>query len=203
MKTYLEAAEIKPDTTWVKSARSGAAGHCVQTANVAGGVALGHSKDPERGAFLFTTEEMAAFVQGAKDGDFDHHLTHGLTNRAQLVPLMFVAAGSAEARTRFPDLDHDATLRDLTLIADSGLVYVGDAAWAACLWSLADYREMGERLTSPRLLPTARRFIAAASAVRDSTRRSSPPPSLVGAGTRHTAEWGHPDYGDKCDDSCR
>ena len=76
MKTYLEAAEITPGTQWVKSGRSGAAGHCVQTAVVAGGVALGHSKDPGRGAFLFSQDEMAAFVQGAKDGDFDHHLNH-------------------------------------------------------------------------------------------------------------------------------
>jgi hypothetical protein len=74
MKTYLAAHEIPADTAWGKSRRSGAAGHCVETANVAGGVSLRHSKDPERGAFLFTPEEMSAFVQGAKDGDFDHHL---------------------------------------------------------------------------------------------------------------------------------
>ncbi|MEK8107718.1 DCC1-like thiol-disulfide oxidoreductase family protein [Micromonospora sp. M12] len=35
-----------------------------------------------------------------------------LSSRAQLVPLEFVPAGSAEARRRFPGLDHDATLRD-------------------------------------------------------------------------------------------
>jgi Domain of unknown function (DUF397) len=59
---------------WVKSTRSGAAGHCVETAEVKGGVALRHSKDPERGAFLFTTEEMSAFVHGVKAGEFDHLL---------------------------------------------------------------------------------------------------------------------------------
>jgi hypothetical protein len=74
MKTYLAAVEIPAGTTWGKSRRSGAAGHCVETAAVPGGVALRHSKDPERGAFLFTPQEMAAFVLGAKDGDFDHHL---------------------------------------------------------------------------------------------------------------------------------
>jgi predicted DCC family thiol-disulfide oxidoreductase YuxK len=106
-----------------------------------------------------------------------------LAGRAQLVPLAFVPAGSAEARQRFPGLDHAATLRDLTVISDGGLVYVSDGAWLACLWALADYRGTAERLSSPRLLPTARRFIAAAAAVRQSTRPD--------------------DYGDVCDDQCR
>jgi len=106
-----------------------------------------------------------------------------LGNRAQLVPLRFVSAGSAEARQLFPGLDHAATLREVTVIADTGEVYVADGAWLACLWALADYRGMAERLGSPRLLPTARRFIAAAAAVRQGTTAA--------------------DYGDKCDDRCR
>jgi predicted DCC family thiol-disulfide oxidoreductase YuxK len=93
-----------------------------------------------------------------------------LAGRAQLVPLRFLPAGSAEARLSFPGLDHAGTMRDLTVIADTGEVYVDDGAWLACLWALADYRGMAERLSSPRLLPTARRFIAAAAAVRQSTR---------------------------------
>jgi predicted DCC family thiol-disulfide oxidoreductase YuxK len=113
-----------------------------------------------------------------------------LAGRAQLVPLTFVAAGSAEARRRFPGLDHAATLRDLTVIADDGAYYVGDGAWLACLWALADYRATAERLSSPRLLPAARRFIAAASAVRESTRSPGPSGPVVA------------DYGDQCDDRC-
>lgn len=108
---------------------------------------------------------------------------HWLAGRAQLVPLVFVPAGSDEARWRFPGLDHAATLRDLTVVADTGAVYVHDGAWLACLWALADYRGMAERLSSPHLLPTARRFIAAAAAVRRQTREA--------------------DYGDVCDDGCR
>ena len=106
-----------------------------------------------------------------------------LASRAQLVPLRFVPAGSADARQCFPSLDHAATLRDLTVVADTGEVYVDDGAWLACLWALVDYRGMAERLGSPRLLPAARRFIAAAAAVRQSTRAD--------------------DYGDVCDDRCR
>jgi predicted DCC family thiol-disulfide oxidoreductase YuxK len=117
-----------------------------------------------------------------------------LASRAQLVPLWFIPAGSAEARRLFPTLDHGATLRDLTVVGDEGSVYVGDGAWMACLWALADYRGMAERISSPALLPTARRFIAAASAVRESTRTS---------GTREPHGTAGADYGDGCDDRCR
>jgi len=124
-----------------------------------------------------------------------------LGSRSQLVPLLFVPAASAEARARFPGLDHEATLRDLTVITDNGLVYVGDGAWVACLWALTDYRGMAERLTSPRLLPTARRFIAAASAVRESTRQPAPGPAP--AATREPWASAGADYGGGCDDRCR
>ncbi|WP_433297266.1 thiol-disulfide oxidoreductase DCC family protein [Actinoplanes sp. CA-030573] len=114
-----------------------------------------------------------------------------LASRAQLVPLYFVPAGSAEARRRFPGLDHAATLRDLTVVADDGTYYTGDGAWLACLWALTDYRAAALRLSTPRLLPAARRFVAAASAVREGTRSPGPSPLLSA------------DYGDQCDDRCR
>ncbi|XVU24449.1 thiol-disulfide oxidoreductase DCC family protein [Actinoplanes sp. CA-054009] len=119
-----------------------------------------------------------------------------LRGRAQLVPLEFVPAGSAEARERFAGLDHDATLRDITVIGDDGSVYVGDGAWVACLWALADYRAMAERISSPALLPGARKFIAAVSAVREATR------SPAGQLGEERDEWAE-DYGDGCDDRCR
>jgi predicted DCC family thiol-disulfide oxidoreductase YuxK len=114
-----------------------------------------------------------------------------LSRQDQLVPLHFVPAGSAAARSRFPGLDHEATLRELTVIADDGAYYLGDSAWLACLWALSGHRATAERLSSPRLLPVARRIIAAASAVREATRspRPSEPPFA--------------DYGDHCDDRCR
>jgi Domain of unknown function (DUF397) len=73
-ETFLVATDIAPDVRWIKSNRSGPAGHCVETAQVDGGVALRHSKNPDHGAFLFTRQEMTAFIQGAKDGDFDHFI---------------------------------------------------------------------------------------------------------------------------------
>ncbi|GIE93793.1 DCC1-like thiol-disulfide oxidoreductase family protein [Paractinoplanes rishiriensis] len=114
-----------------------------------------------------------------------------LAARTHLVPLIFVPAGSVEARRLFPGLDHAATLRDLTVIADDGTYYVGDAAWLACLWALAEHRATADRLASRHLLPAARRFIAAAAAVRASTRSPGPDPAPAA------------DYGDHCDDRCR
>jgi predicted DCC family thiol-disulfide oxidoreductase YuxK len=103
---------------------------------------------------------------------------HWLESRVQLVPLTFVPAGSEEARRRFPGLDHDETLRDITVVADSGDVYVGDGAWLACLWALAGYRELADHLAQPDLLPLARRAVAAAATVRERTRDRA-------AGTQH------------------
>ncbi|GAB3073120.1 thiol-disulfide oxidoreductase DCC family protein [Micromonospora schwarzwaldensis] len=93
-----------------------------------------------------------------------------LASRDHLVPLDFVAAGSAQARRRFPGLDHDATLQDLTVVADTGAVWTGDGAWFACLWALAGHRATAERLARPHLLPLARRVVAVAAAVRERVR---------------------------------
>ena len=134
--------------------------------------AAGHGAG-RTGSFTVLFDEHCPICRAAR---------HWLAGRAQLVPLTFVPAGSAQARELLPGLDHEATLRDITVISADGLVYTGDGAWFACLWALADYRGMAERLSSPRLLPAARRFIATASAVRASTRGA--------------------DYGDGCDDRC-
>jgi predicted DCC family thiol-disulfide oxidoreductase YuxK len=89
-----------------------------------------------------------------------------LASRPQLVPLEFVPAGTEEARRRFPELDPAATLRDLTVISDRGLVYSGDSAWLACLWALEGYRGWAERFASPTMLPLARRAISMAAEAR-------------------------------------
>ncbi|MFI5485486.1 thiol-disulfide oxidoreductase DCC family protein [Micromonospora echinaurantiaca] len=120
-----------------------------------------------------------------------------LASRPQLVPLEFVPAGSAEARRRFPGLDHAATLRNLTVIADTGAVYAGDGAWFACLWALAEHRATAERLARPHLLPLARRVVAVASAVRERVREPWPEPTPDPPG------YGGPDDRADCaDDRC-
>lgn len=89
-----------------------------------------------------------------------------LARQEQLVPLELVAAASPEARRRFPFLDHERTLSDLTVLADTGEVWYGPKAFVMCLWALRDHRALAERLSTPRMLPLARRFFAAVSTGR-------------------------------------
>ena len=72
-----------------------------------------------------------------------------LVRQRQLVPLRLVPAASAEARARFPSLDHASTLREITVIGDAGQVYRGSAAWIVCLWALAEHRPLAHRLSTP------------------------------------------------------
>ena len=59
--------------TWQKSRRSNPSGNCVEVAELSSGqVAVRNSRHPEGPALVYTRAEMAAFVQGAQDGDFDH-----------------------------------------------------------------------------------------------------------------------------------
>jgi hypothetical protein len=63
------------DARWVKSRHSNAEGNCVEVASLGDGdVALRNSRDPDGPALVYTPAEVAAFVAGAKDGEFDHLL---------------------------------------------------------------------------------------------------------------------------------
>ena len=83
-----------------------------------------------------------------------------LAKQPQLVPLRFIAAGSEETRQLFPELDPASILKTLTVIGDHGEIYRGAKAWVMCLWALREHREMALGLTSPELMPVARRFVA-------------------------------------------
>ena len=57
---------------WRKSSRSNNGGNCVEIAELpGGGRAVRDSKNPDGPVLAFTREEWAAFVEGAKDGEFD------------------------------------------------------------------------------------------------------------------------------------
>lgn len=61
------------DARWIKSRHSNAEGNCVEVAPLTdGGIAMRNSRDPDGPALVYTAAELAAFLAGAKDGEFDH-----------------------------------------------------------------------------------------------------------------------------------
>ncbi len=59
--------------TWQKSKHSNPNGACVEVAHLANGeIAVRNSRFPAGPALVYTRAEIAAFLAGAKDGEFDH-----------------------------------------------------------------------------------------------------------------------------------
>lgn len=79
-----------------------------------------------------------------------------LGHQATLVPIEFVAAGSSEARRRYPTLDHERTLTVLTVVLASGAVYEGERGWLACAWVLPQLRQAAEHFSGRLHLPLVR-----------------------------------------------
>ncbi|WP_225825182.1 thiol-disulfide oxidoreductase DCC family protein [Streptomyces naphthomycinicus] len=99
------------------------------------------------------------------------HLRRWLARQSQLVPLEPVPAGSAEARARFPGLDHAGTLDEVTVVGDSGQVYRGSRAWIVVLWALREHRPLAHRLATPAGARLARGAVLAAAKWRGATQR--------------------------------
>lgn len=57
---------------WQKASASGSNGDCVEFAPVGDRVAVRHSKAPTGPALMFTRSEIAAMLDGARGGEFDH-----------------------------------------------------------------------------------------------------------------------------------
>jgi len=66
------AADDLGGVAWRKSRASNPNGDCVELAGLHdGAVALRNSRDPRGPALIFTRAEIAAFLRGAKDEEFD------------------------------------------------------------------------------------------------------------------------------------
>ncbi|MGT2530040.1 thiol-disulfide oxidoreductase DCC family protein [Streptomyces nojiriensis] len=118
------------------------------------------------------------------------HIRHWLLGQQWLVPLRLVPAASAAARQRYPELDHASTLREITVIGDSGQVWRGTDAFIVCLWALSEHRPRANWLATPAGRPLARAAMYTASAWRQAVRTEG------GGGADAESE------GPACDDHC-
>lgn len=59
-------------TPWIKATMSNDNATCVELRRHAGAVEVRDSKDPEGPVLRYTSAELAAFLDGAKKGEFDH-----------------------------------------------------------------------------------------------------------------------------------
>jgi hypothetical protein len=70
MRNGAPAGELT--ATWRKSAASNPSGSCVEVAALPGGeIAVRNSRYPDGPALIYLRAELAAFVAGAKNGEFD------------------------------------------------------------------------------------------------------------------------------------
>lgn len=96
-----------------------------------------------------------------------------LSEQSKIIELKFVPCASDEARKRYPQLNHDLTKTDLTVVDELGRVYFGPKAWLMVLWALARYREWSYRLAAPELLPTTKRVVSMISQNRYQISRAA------------------------------
>jgi Domain of unknown function (DUF397) len=69
-KIILSASE-RESLAWLKARSSTANGQCVEVASAVGNIAVRDSKDPDGPILVYTTSEFRAFLDGARNGEFD------------------------------------------------------------------------------------------------------------------------------------
>jgi predicted DCC family thiol-disulfide oxidoreductase YuxK len=121
-------------------------------------------------------------------------VTRWLAHQPKLIGVDLLQAGSPRARNRYPDLDHAATLGEITVVGGSGEVWTGAAAWITVLWALRSYRRTAFRLATPAGLPVARATVLTAARIRAITRRTP----VGSAEDEHHAYWTNV----RCDERC-
>ena len=67
----MKAGDLGP-VEWRKSTTSNPSGNCVEAAALPdGSVALRNSREPDGAALVYTRAEIAAFLLGVRNGEFD------------------------------------------------------------------------------------------------------------------------------------
>ena len=71
IRNGMKAGDLGP-VEWRKSSSSNPSGNCVEAAALPdGSVAVRNSRQPEGPALVYTRAEIAAFVTGVRNGEFD------------------------------------------------------------------------------------------------------------------------------------
>ena len=65
-------SEAGQGTAWIKADVSDSSGSCDERRRHAGAIEVRDSKDPEGPVLRYTSAEWAAWLDGAKKGEFDH-----------------------------------------------------------------------------------------------------------------------------------
>jgi len=94
-----------------------------------------------------------------------------LGRQAQLLPIVFLPYQSDEALRLCPRLRELHPEREVVVMADTGEIYQGDAAWITLLWATARWRSLAVDLSRSALRGLARRVIHAISENRLSLSR--------------------------------
>ncbi|MYV97055.1 DCC1-like thiol-disulfide oxidoreductase family protein [Streptomyces sp. SID3343] len=121
-------------------------------------------------------------------------LSGWIASQPTLIKVDLVEADSPRARNRYPDLDHAATLGEITVVGGSGEVWTGAAAWITVLWALHSYRRTAFRLATPVGLPVARATVLTAARIRAITRTTP----VGSAEDEYYAHWTHVECDDRC-----
>lgn len=69
-KITLSGSERK-NLAWHKAQSSTVNGQCVEIASAVGKIAIRDSKDPDGPILVYTSAEFSAFLEGARNGEFD------------------------------------------------------------------------------------------------------------------------------------
>lgn len=80
-----------------------------------------------------------------------------LERQPAFLELRFLALDSEAVPCLFPGIERFQLRKQLVVVSDEGAVYQGSHAWIMCLYARREYREWAQRLSSPALLPWARR----------------------------------------------